>query len=185
MPLNAYLKEERLARGQRLKSIRKLLNISLLEFANHLGISIFSLYNWEVNKNNGLPDERIPDIISSLLCLGLNCTYEWLAYGQGLEPRAINSTVTEISTSSSTKEAPQNTISVFDKFITSISNRKRQCLELLLEGKSAKETALLLNLSHRTVEAYIDMLKVKFDCRTKLTLISRIHQMKEEPSDYV
>ena len=45
--------------------------------------------------------------------------------------------------------------------------RERQCLKLLIDGKSAKETAIILKLSPRTVESYFENIKNKFSCWSK------------------
>lgn len=52
-----------------------------------------------------------------------------------------------------------------------ISNREKQCLELYLTGNTAKETAKILQLSHRTVEEYINNLKNKLGCLNKRELL--------------
>lgn len=48
-----------------------------------------------------------------------------------------------------------------------LSKRERECLDLLLKGKTAKETAMLLRLSSRTIETYLDNLKRKLKCSNK------------------
>lgn len=48
-----------------------------------------------------------------------------------------------------------------------LSLRERQCLRYLLDGKSAKETASDLKLSHRTVEFYFENIKNKLNCWSK------------------
>jgi len=55
--------------------------------------------------------------------------------------------------------------------IPGLSRREQQCLYHFARGKTAKETALLLNLSFRTVEAYIFNLKKKLGCRHKRDLL--------------
>ena len=45
------------------------------------------------------------------------------------------------------------------------------CLFYLLRGKSSKQTAAILKISHRTVEQYLEQLKNKFTCETKADLI--------------
>ena len=52
-----------------------------------------------------------------------------------------------------------------------LSTREFECLFFLLRGKTAKETANLLNLSFRTVESYINGIKQKFQCTTRSELI--------------
>ncbi len=48
-----------------------------------------------------------------------------------------------------------------------LSARERECLRLLIEGKSAKETAMLLGLSRRTIEFYFENIKDKLACWSK------------------
>lgn len=54
-----------------------------------------------------------------------------------------------------------------------LSNRETQCLFYLLRGKTSKKIAIILGLSPRTIEVYVDNLKSKFNCRTKLELIEK------------
>ncbi len=51
-----------------------------------------------------------------------------------------------------------------------LTERERQCLQCLLEGKTAKETAILYKLSYRTVESYYEKIKQKLNCPTKRDL---------------
>ncbi len=48
-----------------------------------------------------------------------------------------------------------------------LSPRERQCLKLLIDGRSAKETGAILGLSARTVEFYFQNIKVKLSCWSK------------------
>lgn len=54
-----------------------------------------------------------------------------------------------------------------------LSKRESECLFYLLRGKTAKEIARALTLSHRTVEGYIENIKFKLCCRTKTELIGK------------
>jgi DNA-binding CsgD family transcriptional regulator len=60
-----------------------------------------------------------------------------------------------------------------------LSNRERQCLKLLIEEKSAKETAIILNLSTRTVESYFENIKCKLSCWNKSELLKLARQFDE------
>lgn len=60
-----------------------------------------------------------------------------------------------------------------------LSTRERQCLELLLQGKTAKETATILILSHRTVESYFENIKKKLKCSNKGQLFSKAEILKK------
>ncbi len=61
----------------------------------------------------------------------------------------------------------------------SLSRRERECVRLLLKGKSMKETAALLSLSPRTVEHYVDTIKIKFSCQYKNEVFAIAEQLFE------
>lgn len=61
----------------------------------------------------------------------------------------------------------------------SLSRRERDCLKLLLKGKSMKETAVILSLSPRTVEHYLESVKNKFSCKYKNELFSIAERLFE------
>lgn len=54
-----------------------------------------------------------------------------------------------------------------------LSERETECLQLYTQGKTAKEIAKIVNLSHRTVENYIYNIKVKMSVSTKAELIHK------------
>ncbi len=60
-----------------------------------------------------------------------------------------------------------------------LSQRERDCLELLLQGKTAKETASILKLSSRTVESYFENMKKKLKCTNKGQLFSTAETLKK------
>lgn len=60
-----------------------------------------------------------------------------------------------------------------------LSNRERQCLKYLLEGKTAKETADSLSLSPRTVEFYFENIKRKLNCWSKRELFTTAQIMEK------
>lgn len=55
-----------------------------------------------------------------------------------------------------------------------LSKREAECVLNASLGKTAKETAKILNLSHRTVEFYLNRIKVKLKCRTITELLGRL-----------
>lgn len=61
----------------------------------------------------------------------------------------------------------------------SLSRRELECVELLLKGMSAKETARKLGLSPRTVEFYFETIKTKLSCQTKQEVFAAALAMKE------
>lgn len=63
--------------------------------------------------------------------------------------------------------------------IEQLSSREKQCIQMLLAGKSAKETALHLGLSHRTIEAYFENIKNKLSCSNKTEILHFAKQFEE------
>lgn len=55
-----------------------------------------------------------------------------------------------------------------------VSPRQSQCINLILQGNSVKEISTKLNLSQRTIEAYINTIKSKFNVRSKAELIIKL-----------
>ena len=54
-----------------------------------------------------------------------------------------------------------------------LSKRQSQCMFYLLRGKTASMIAILLNLSTRTVESYIEEIKYKMGCNSKTQIIEK------------
>lgn len=57
----------------------------------------------------------------------------------------------------------------------SLTPREKQCLHWYRLGKTAKETARVLNISPRTVEEYLDNIKRKLGCRNKRDLLNILY----------
>lgn len=55
-----------------------------------------------------------------------------------------------------------------------VSSREIECLLHTIVGASAKQVARQLGISPRTVETYLEQLKIKFECRSKLALIGKL-----------
>lgn len=60
-----------------------------------------------------------------------------------------------------------------------LTQRERECLELLLQGKTAKETASALSLSPRTIESYLETTKKKLKCTNKGQLFTTAEVLKK------
>lgn len=54
--------------------------------------------------------------------------------------------------------------------------RESEILFLMIRGKSAKEIAKRINLSHRTIEKYIEIMKAKLRCASKSELVEKAIQ---------
>lgn len=87
----------RKARGLRLKSIRQSLRLSRQAFSDQFKISIYTLQNWETNKNGGLTEARAQDILQWLKRAGVECTFAWLMYGVPPAPIFSDPILGEIS----------------------------------------------------------------------------------------
>lgn len=61
----------------------------------------------------------------------------------------------------------------------SLSQREKECLKQLTLGKTAKETAILLCLSHRTIEHYLENAKLKLSIWNKRELFSKAESLNE------
>lgn len=61
-----------------------------------------------------------------------------------------------------------------------LTNRERQCIEYLLIGKTAKETAKILNLSYRTIEYYFENIKNKLGGCQKRDLMGMFRFLDKE-----
>lgn len=59
----------------------------------------------------------------------------------------------------------------FLKEVYDLSPQEQKCLELYKRGYTAQASASILNLSSRTVETYINNIKRKFKCSSKLELL--------------
>ncbi len=59
-----------------------------------------------------------------------------------------------------------------------LTQREITCVIHLLQNRTAQETAELMNLSRRTVESYLDNIKVKMDCDTKADLLAKLKSNK-------
>lgn len=66
---------------------------------------------------------------------------------------------------------------------TKLSRRELQCALHCREGRTAKETAEILNLSRRTVEYYLEKVKIKLDCTSKYQLITKLYEEDLIPPD--
>lgn len=60
-----------------------------------------------------------------------------------------------------------------------ITDRESECLDHLVTGKTAKETAKIMDISPRTVEFHINNIKEKMGVKSKLELISKVIKISD------
>lgn len=63
--------------------------------------------------------------------------------------------------------------------VEKLSPREKECLQLLIENKSAKETGDALGLSYRTIEYYFENIKNKLSCSSKQEVLQRAKNLAE------
>lgn len=56
------------------------------------------------------------------------------------------------------------------RLAASLSKREKECLHALALSRTAKDTAMQLNLSHRTIQFYLENIKNKLNCNSKQEL---------------
>lgn len=79
--------------------------------------------------------------------------------------------VHELSELTDHKFSLPNNTQFITNFLCSLPQRQQDCAHLLVEGINTKEIAKILQLSPRTVETHIDILKDKFKAKNKAQLI--------------
>lgn len=65
-----------------------------------------------------------------------------------------------------------------DNIFTLLTKRELEVLKYILLGKTAKQIAKEINLSHRTIEEYTGKIKRKLQCHHKSEIYSKIVQYK-------
>lgn len=74
------------ARGRRLKSLRKMADLSRKAMTVKHKISASTVQAWEEGKSGGLTTKGAQRIIAALKDEGVFCTLEWLMHGEGQSP---------------------------------------------------------------------------------------------------
>ena len=55
-----------------------------------------------------------------------------------------------------------------------LTKREKEVLKYIIIGYTAKKIGKALSISHRTVECYVDKLKIKLHCETKYELVEKV-----------
>lgn len=65
-----------------------------------------------------------------------------------------------------------------EKLTVNLTKREKDCLDWCAAGKTNEEIGLILQISRRTVDHYMESMKRKLDCINKVSLIRRAIQLK-------
>lgn len=74
------------ARGRRLKSLRKMTDLSRRAMSEKHGIPAGTLKDWELGRQSGLTEKGAKRAITALAAEGIHCDIDWLLYGIGSAP---------------------------------------------------------------------------------------------------
>lgn len=66
----------------------------------------------------------------------------------------------------------------FEDQVPCFSQREKDCIKLCLQGQTARQMAMTLSLSPRTIESYINNLKIKLNCYSKFDLITKLQKVQ-------
>ena len=77
------------ARGERLRKIRNLANLSRKELCNTSELKLNTYKGWELGRFGGLPVDGAERVIKRVTQENVICSVEWLLYGKGQEPYVI------------------------------------------------------------------------------------------------
>ena len=77
------------ARGERLRKIRNLANLSRKEFCNSSELKLNTYKGWELGRFGGLPIDGAERVIKRVSQENVICSVEWLLYGKGPEPYVV------------------------------------------------------------------------------------------------
>ena len=73
-------------RGKRVRLIRNMIDLTIDEFANKIGVSNRAVKYWENGKGGGLSEKGAEKIVSSCNKIGLQCNVIWLLHGTETQP---------------------------------------------------------------------------------------------------
>lgn len=76
-------------RGERLRRIRNLANLSRKHLCEQTGININTYIGYEVGKYGGIPKKNAQLIVQHLMACGVCCSLEWLMQGVGKGPYIV------------------------------------------------------------------------------------------------
>ena len=72
-----------------------------------------------------------------------------------------------------------------ESFKGKLSKKQAECVQLLLDNHTTQQIADIMNISRRTVESYLNFVKLKFDCRTNAELLMKLVHSRENTLENV
>lgn len=75
------------ARGRRLRSLRKMTDLSRKMMAEKYNLSAGTLQGWEDGRYGGLTEKGSRKVLNALRSEGIQCSFDWLMYGVGMGPQ--------------------------------------------------------------------------------------------------
>lgn len=76
-------------RGQRLKKVRNMTNMSRLEMCEQHDFNVNTLKGWEIGRHGGLTENAAKMLCEAFATHGVICTVEWLLSNTGAAPQLI------------------------------------------------------------------------------------------------
>lgn len=127
-------------------------------YLHHL--PLLKLFAVHFKKQLNLILQEMTEESFSLIDLQGDCFYEGVERSYSINEQSLHDYLIALGKKREVQQA------------SSLSPRERDCLKLLIHGNSAKDSALELHLSPRTVESYLENIKNKLGCNNKRDLLS-------------
>jgi DNA-binding CsgD family transcriptional regulator len=142
-----------------------LLELFILHFKSHVknSPSLLKAYNMPLNINYETADYAMRD--QNLIVQHMKNKHQFLDEIKEILPHNVEQSI-NIETN-----------------LASFPAQQLKCLNLLIKGKSSKQIAYILNLSQRTVENYLQIIRRKMNCRNQLELIYRLKTSNNQLRD--
>jgi transcriptional regulator with XRE-family HTH domain len=82
--------QDALAKGERLKRLRKMSGLTIEEFADRYGLGRSTIKFWETGKWMGLSEKGARIVIEAMRLEGIQCSVSWLLNGFGPPPKILD-----------------------------------------------------------------------------------------------
>lgn len=87
---------EKLERGKRVRLVRKMVDLTIDEFANAISVSNRTVKYWETGEHGGLSEKGAEKILAACDILQIKCSIIWLLYGAGYQPILVGNPYNKI-----------------------------------------------------------------------------------------